>query len=297
MTYRHADHAGNFADVLKHVVLAQCLQHLRKKDKPCAVIDTHAGRGVYELAPAAAPPRPEWVDGVRRVLDAERPEDVERVLAAWLDAVRAADPDGGLAIYPGSPAIAAHLMRDTDRLHLCETDEDAAAALDARYAKDRRVKVETRDGFKAIAALVPPKEKRGLVLVDPGFADPDEMAWMAEAAAAAIPKWPTGTYVFWRPLTDIWAAERFDVGLAEWLIAEQGFAPEKILRADLWVRDLDVGDGLAGAGVVVINPPFTLEADLLAALPWLAETLAQGEGAGWRLDGAFTEESLTTEEF
>jgi len=150
---------------------------------------------------------------------------------------------------------------------------------------------------RALADVLPPREKRGLVLVDPPFEHKDEMAHMAEAAMAAINRWPTGTFVFWRPLKDLWAAERFDVGFAEWLFEEKGFAPEDILRAELWVRDLDTDGKLAGAGVVVINPPYTLEADLAALLPWLCATLAHDEGAGWRLDGAVAEDSLSVEEF
>lgn len=175
--------------------------------------------------------------------------------------------------------------------------KEDARTLDQRYAKDARVKVEARDGYKALKALVPPREKRGLVLVDPPFEDRDEMAHMAEAIMPAIERWPTGTYVFWRPLKDLWAAERFDVGLAEWLISEQRIEPEKILRADLWVRDLSTEGKLAGAGVVVVNPPYTLEAQLLALLPWLARSLAQGEDAGWRLDGAIGDDTLMVDEF
>jgi 23S rRNA (adenine2030-N6)-methyltransferase len=297
MNYRHAFHAGNFADVLKHAVIAQCLEHLKKKDKPFRVIDTHAGIGLYDLASEQARRSPEFKDGIVRVLDAKRSDEVGAVLAPLLRVVDALNGPGALTAYPGSPEIAARLARTADRIQLCELHKEDARTLDQRYAKDARVKVEARDGYKALKALVPPREKRGLVLVDPPFEDRDEMAHMAEAIMPAIERWPTGTFVFWRPLKDLWAAERFDVGLAEWLISEQRIEPEKILRADLWVRDLSTEGKLAGAGVVVVNPPYTLEAQLLALLPWLAETLAQGEGAGWRLDGAIGEESLMVDEF
>lgn len=297
MNYRHAFHAGNFADVLKHAVLAQCLAHLKKKAKPFRYIDTHAGVGAYDLTSSEAHRNPEWQGGIARVLAAPRPPEVEEALAPLLDVVRAMNPGETLTTYPGSPELAARMLRDHDRAHLCELHEADAKTLDQRYVRNAAVKVEKRDGYKALHSLVPPREKRGVVLVDPPFEHRDEMAHMAEAVRKAIPKWTGGTYIFWRPLKDLWASERFDVGLAEWLFEENYATPENVLRADLWVRDLEAEGKLAGAGVVIINPPYTLEAQLLALLPWLAETLAVGEGAGWRLDGAATDESLSVEEF
>ena len=297
MNYRHAFHAGNFADVLKHAVLAQCLTHLKKKPGAFRYIDTHAGVGAYDLTSGEAQRNPEWEGGIARILDAQRPATVDEALAPFLDVIRAMNPGDTLTTYPGSPELAARMLGEQDRAHLCELHEADARTLDQRYMRNAAVKVERRDGYKALASLVPPREKRGVVLVDPPFEHRDEMAHMAEAVRKAVPKWPTGTYIFWRPLKDLWASERFDVGLAEWLFEENLATPEKVLRADLWVRDLEAEGKLAGAGVVILNPPFTLEAQLLALLPWLAETLATGEGAGWRLDGAATDESLSVEEF
>jgi 23S rRNA (adenine2030-N6)-methyltransferase len=297
MNYRHAFHAGNFADVLKHLVVAQCLVHLTKKDKPFRVIDTHAGIGAYDLTGEEAQRSPEWRAGIDRLLSADIPADAAAVLAPYLDVVRAMNPDGTLSAYPGSPELAVRLAREQDRIHLCELHKDDSVTLDRRYAKDARVKVQAMDGYRALPGLVPPREKRGLVLIDPPFEHRDEMAFMAQAAKSALERWPTGTFVFWRPLKDLWAAERFDVGLTEWLIADQGLDGEKILRADLWIRDVESEGPLAGAGVMVINPPFTLEAQLARLLPWLADLFAQDEGAGWRLDGGLTDDSLLVDEF
>ncbi|MCC5995553.1 MAG: 23S rRNA (adenine(2030)-N(6))-methyltransferase RlmJ [Oceanicaulis sp.] len=293
MNYRHAFHAGNFADVLKHAALALCLTHLTRKDKPFRFIDTHAGIGRYDLTCDAARRSPEWQGGVARVMEAQRPAPVEAALAPWLAAVRAANPDSALSAYPGSPDIAASILRPHDRMHLCELHEADCRTLDQRYVRDARVKAERRDGYRAVSALVPPRERRGLVMIDPPFEQRDEFVAMARAARTGLERWPTGTYIFWRPLKDLWSSERFDTGLAQWLLFEQAFDPDKILRADLWVRELETEGKLAGAGVVVVNPPHTLEGDLLALLPWLSDLLAQGEGAGWRLDGALTPESLT----
>ena len=297
MNYRHAFHAGNFADVLKHAVLALCLEHLKTKPKPFRYIDTHAGIGMYDLTSHEARRSPEFEDGIKRVKMADTPDDVTTVLQPLLDAVAASNEAATLTVYPGSPQVACALLRPFDRIQLCELHPEDAKVLDRRYAKDARVKVEARDGYKALKSLLPPVEKRGLVLIDPPFEHRDEMAFMAEAAMAGLNRWPTGTFIFWRPLKDLWAQERFDVGLCEWLIAEKQIAPEKILRADLWVRELESEGRLAGAGVVVINPPYTLESQLLTLLPWLADVLKQGEGAGWRLDGGIAEDSLLVEEF
>lgn len=292
MNYRHAFHAGNFADILKHLVLAQCVEHLNAKPKPYRYIDTHSGIGGYDLAGDEAERSPEWKDGIGRLINADLPDEVESLLAPYLGIIRDMNESDALRHYPGSPEIATRLMREGDRLHLCELHPQDSETLDARYKRDKRVKVEQRDGYKALKSLVPPPEKRGLVLIDPPFEDKDELAHMAEAVMAALDKWPTGTFVFWRSLKNLWAADRFDNGLAEWLISEKQLAPEKILRADLWTRDLASEGKLAGAGVVVINPPWTLEEKLVAGLPWIADTLAQGDGYGWRVDGALTDEDL-----
>lgn len=290
MNYRHAFHAGNFADVLKHVVLALCLEHLKRKDTPFAVIDTHAGIGAYDLTSDAARRSPEWQAGIGRVMAADRPAGVERVLAPLLRVIKAMNDGADLTAYPGSPEVSARLIRAADRVHLCELHEADSKTLDKRYALNARVKVEQRDGYKALKALLPPREKRGLVLIDPPFESRDEFVRLAEGAMKGLERWPTGTFIFWRPMKDLWSLDRFDEGLAEWLVTERNVEPEAILRADMWVRDLESEGKLAGAGLVIINPPHTLEADLLVLMPWLCEVLKQGEGAGWRLDGIVTEE-------
>jgi len=297
MNYRHAYHAGNFADVLKHIVVAYIARHLAKKDKPFAVIDTHAGVGWYDLAGDEATRSPEWKEGIARLWDVVPPEPAKAALEPFLHAVRALNPDGVLRRYPGSPSVAAELARPGDVISLFELHPEDARTLAQRFDGDARVMVSARDGYGALKGYLPPAQRRGLVLIDPPFEDRDEMAHMAGAAKTALELWPTGTFVFWRPLKDLWASERFDVGLAEWLISDRELAPEKILRVDLWVREIVEEGPLCGAGVVVINPPFGLEEALVAALPWLSETLAQGDGAGWRVDGAITDDSLLVDEF
>jgi 23S rRNA (adenine2030-N6)-methyltransferase len=290
MNYRHAFHAGNFADVLKHAVLAYCVRRLTGKDAPFAALDTHAGVGWYDLHGEAARRSPEWRDGVGRLWTATTPAGAAAFLAPYLDAARTLNADGELRRYPGSPAILTEIARPQDRILLAELHPEDARTLALRFEGDPRVRVlAERDGYAALTSLVPPKERRGLALVDPPFEERDEMVRMAEAGRAALERWATGTFIFWRPLKDLWSADRFDRGLAAWLVEERGVSPEKVLRADLWVRAL-AGEGpLAGAGVVVVNPPFGLGDGLGATLPWLADALAQGEGAGWRLDGALSD--------
>ena len=284
MNYRHAFHAGNFADILKHVVLSLCIESLKRKDKPFRYVDTHAGIGRYDLAGDEARRSPEWRDGIERLWSSEPPEDAATALSAYLDAVRALNPGGDLALYPGSPLLAATLMRPQDALRLSELHPKDAETLRAVVGRDKRVKIEERDGYEAMGAWLPPPERRGLVLIDPPFEDRDELAHMARAAIRGIERWPTGTFIFWRPLKDMENTEKFDDGLAEWLLDDMGFAPEKLLLADLWIREIVEPGPLCGAGVVVVNPPYGLRDALLGLLPWLTELLKQGPGAGWRVN-------------
>ena len=274
--------------MVKHVALALCLDRLNAKPTPYRYIDTHAGIGEYDLEGDEAERSPEWKDGVGRVWDAERgaPEAVRAALAPWLNVIRSMN-SGGLRHYPGSPMIASRMLRDIDAIRLCELHEPSAALLREAMGRDKRMKIEQRDGFEALPAYLPPPERRGLVLVDPPFevalgqrkADFD---WMLKAARAAIRRWPQGVYVFWRPIKDVAAVQDFDGELASMLIEAGGIAPEKVLVADLWVRKIGEGP-LSGAGVVIANAPFGVAEHLRAAMPWLCELMKQGQGAGWRV--------------
>jgi 23S rRNA (adenine2030-N6)-methyltransferase len=295
MNYRHAFHAGNFADVVKHMTLALCLDRLNAKEAPYRYIDTHAGIGAYDLEGDEGSRSPEWRDGVARVWEAERgaPPEVRAALAPWLNVIRSMNDGSGLKAYPGSPMLAAKLMRRTDSLRLCELHEASAALLREAMGRDRRVKIEERDGFEALPAYLPPPERRGLVLIDPPFEEGTatrklDFERMARVAARSVKRWPQGTYIFWRPIKDVEAVGDFDGELATILIEQGGIAPEKLLAVDLWVRAIGQGP-LAGAGLVVVNPPFGVTEHLRAALPWLARLMDQTPDggvseAGWRLE-------------
>jgi 23S rRNA (adenine2030-N6)-methyltransferase len=297
VNYRHAYHAGNFADVLKHIVLVYALQRLRLKDAPFAVLDTHAGLARHDLTGDEATRSPEWKDGIGRLWSRSLPLQARDAIAPWLALQRSVNPDDRLTTYLGSPGIIAAHLRKQDRARLCEKHPKDAETLMGQLSDPVNVTVTAEDGYKRLKGFAPPPQKRGLVLIDPPFEHVDEMYFLAEAAREGLTRWPTGTFIFWRPLKDLWAAERFDVGLAEWLIADQGLPAEKVLRTDVWVRDIDTEGPLAGAGVVVVNPPYGLEEALLGALPFLAETFQRGHGYGWRLDGAITDGSLMNDEF
>ena len=272
MNYRHAFHAGNFADVMKHVVLARILVYLTLKEAPLRFIDTHAGAGRYDLGSREARRSPEWRDGIARVLKASPPAVIASLLEPYLRAVGPHDASGMPASYPGSPAIAQALLRPKDRIALCEAHPEEKEKLVAALGRDARLSIVGTDGYVALNAYLPPKERRGLVLIDPAFEEPNEASHVEEALARAIRKWPTGAYVAWRPIRDAIADVRFLNG-----IAALG-APDS-LRIELDVGPGEAGvhgqEPLARAGLLVVNPPHTLIVEARALLPWLAVVLAR----------------------
>ena len=275
MNYRHAYHAGNFADVHKHAVLGRVLAHLRLKPAAFRVIDTHAGAGRYDLSGPEPARGGEWRQGIARVLGASGPDEAAILLAPYLDVVSALNPGGTLGAYPGSPLIVQNLLRPQDRLVACELEPTAAAALAAALRGDRRAKALTIDGWTALGAYVPPKERRGLVLIDPPFEEAADFGRLSGALAAAYRKWPTGIYMLWYPIKERDAPD----ALARRL---QRLAVPKLLRSELTLGQPHVEGGLLGSGLVVVNPPFTLEAELRRLMPALGAMLSPQ--FGHRLD-------------
>jgi 23S rRNA (adenine2030-N6)-methyltransferase len=275
MNYRHGFHAGNFADVVKHATLSRIIFHLLAKPAPFRVIDTHAGAGLYDLAGPQAARTGEWRDGIARLLHADLTPAVRELLAPYLDAVASFNPPGELKAYPGSPMLVRAWLRRNDRLIACELEPTAAAAL-AENLTGPRAKALTMDGWTALSAFVPPKERRGLVLIDPPFEAADEFARLPAALAEAHRKWPIGIYLLWYPIKD-----REGPDLLGKRLARLGIA--KILRAEMTVGTAGDADRLTGSGLIAVNPPWTLEGELKTLLPALAACLAQGQG-GYRLD-------------
>ena len=277
MNYRHAFHAGNFAEVVKHAVLACVVAHLREKPAAFRVLDTHAGAGLTDLAGPEASRTGEWRDGIGRLRAASLDARVRALLAPYLEAVEACDPGGRLIAYPGSPVLVRSWLRPHDRLLACELEPAAAAALARNFRGDARVKVVTIDGWTAVGAYLPPRERRGAVLIDPPFEQPNEFTRLADGLARAHRKWATGTYLAWYPIKDRREADAFGRKLARSSIP-------KILRAELTIAPGRAGERLAGTGLIVINPPWTLEEELAVLLPALGEVLGRERPGTFRFD-------------
>jgi 23S rRNA (adenine2030-N6)-methyltransferase len=280
MNYRHAFHAGNFADVVKHAVLALLIERMQAKDTPFRVIDTHAGVGLYDLAASEAQRTGEWHAGIGRLWGAKRPPALDALLRPYLAAVAAANgaPEPApLTRYPGSPWTARHLFRKQDRLTAVELHPEDARALEAQFAGDVQVRTIALDGWLALGAFVPPKERRGIVLVDPPFEQPDEFGMMLSAFVEAHRKWPTGVYALWYPVKDLTAVDRFRLGLSKSGI-------RRLLRAELTVRERNTEGTFNGTGLVVCNPPWQFAGTLRSLLAGLVPLLADGPGAGYVID-------------
>jgi len=279
VNYRHAFHAGNFADVFKHVLLVRLVEYLKLKDKPFRVIDTHAGIGIYDLSGAEARKTGEWRGGIGRILD--RPPAAESaafsLIAPYLEAVAAINPEGGVGRYPGSPLIARSLMRRQDRLTAIELHPEDAESLRALFAGDHQARIIELDGWLALGAHLPPKEKRGLVLVDPPFEEEGEFERLIAGLKRAHKRWPGGIYALWYPIKDRTAVARFAEAL-------RGCGIPKLLDVRLGIRAPADEPRLDAAGMIVVNPPYTLEAEMRVLLPVLKGALAESPGAEWSLE-------------
>src|ERR1700690_4243571 len=199
MNYRHAFHAGGFADVIKHIVLVRILIYLQEKPAAFRVIDTHAGAGIYDLTSEEASRGGEWLTGIARIMQARFSEATMPLMKPYLDIVRAFNPQPPLKTYPGSPLIARALLRPQDRLTACEVEPKARKQLIDALRRDTQARVVDLDGWTALPAFVPPKERRGLVLIDPSYEQKDEFDRLAEGFAGAFAKWPTGSFMLWYP--------------------------------------------------------------------------------------------------
>ena len=280
MNYRHAYHAGNFADVVKHAVLTRLVEYLKQKEKAFRVIDTHAGTGLYDLSSEAAQKTGEWQGGIGRLLEMALDPAAAGLLAPYLQAVKNVNGDDDLRTYPGSPSVVRHLLRVQDRLTAIELHPRDAAQLRTLFSGDFQVRVIELDGWLALGAHLPPKEKRGLILVDPPFEEPNEYRRLVDGLSKAWRKFPGGVYCLWYPL-------KRDAPIREFHEALYELEIPKILCAELTVKG-HREDGLIGSGLVIVNPPYTLKDELDVLLPFLKERLAQdrfGLSRCWWLRG------------
>jgi 23S rRNA (adenine2030-N6)-methyltransferase len=274
MNYHHDYHAGNFADVLKHVILARVLTYMKQKPRPFRVIDTHAGAGRYDLEGAEASKTGEWRDGIARIFEADPPSAAAELLSPYLEAVRAVNGNE-LKYYPGSPLIARHLMRTDDILVANELNGAEFARLKDELRRFKSTTALNIDARHAVKSLLPPKERRGLVLIDPPFEEKSEFSDLATAVDEALTRFATGTYLIWYPLKDEAAADRF-------VSAATARPSLEFLDVRLAVSKPFAGLGLTASGVLILNPPFVLKEELETVMPVLKELL--GESAGSRFE-------------
>lgn len=295
-SYRHGFHAGNHADVLKHVVLAQIIDYFNEKPAPYWYIDTHAGAGVYDLTGQWANTRQEYLGGIGRILAQKQHPDL---LHTYLQVIRELNDHGQselqdssdssqtadtMRVYPGSPWVALNLIRPTDRIKLFEKLPVEADILKRNLAHagtyhPRQIQVSTEDGFLALKALLPPSTRRAVTLIDPSYENKQDYRHTLDAVKDAITRFPTGCYMVWYPVIQRLEAQQLPKQLAK-------VVPDNWLDVALTVsKPPQDGLGLYGSGVFVINPPWTLRAQLHKALPWLKETLAVDSHAQFRLEG------------
>lgn len=281
MNYRHHFHAGNFADVLKHVLLVRLLRALQKKEKGFLFLDTHAGRGRYDLELAAAGDslarQPEWPDGIGRLWTME-PAKLPAGLREYVDLVREFDRNAGNLtaaprFYPGSPWLAQRLARPVDRIALCELQPAECGALRAHLGWAPRTTVHPVDGYGALRAMLPPPERRALVLIDPPFEQQDEFVRIADALSDGGGRFPTGVYAVWYPLT---VRARVD----EFLAAVTALNPPAALRIELETAGPESAIKLKGCGLLVLNPPWQFDVEAKPLVEFLGATLAQAPGGG-----------------
>lgn len=278
-SYRHAFHAGNHADVLKHAVLVHILDHFNHKDSPYWVIDTHAGAGIYDLADEWSTKKAEFADGVARLVESDKSPDL---VARYCEAIASFNPQGGIRQYPGSPWLALEAMRDNDRLRLFEMHPAEVDVLKRNLTRhprgrSRQVAVMQADGFEGIKALLPPPTRRGLVLMDPSYEDKRDYKRTLVAVQEGVRRFATGTFAVWYPLV-----QRREV---QTMVRALKQVPTPWLNVSLTVqKPSNDGFGLYGSGMFILNPPWTLHAALASTLPWLRNTLKQDSRASFTLE-------------
>ena len=283
MNYRHAFHAGGFADVIKHIVLVRVLTYLHEKPAAFRVIDSHAGAGLYDLTGEQAQRGGEWLTGIARILQARFSEATAALLKPYLDVVRAFNPQANmLAAYPGSPLFARALLRPQDRLTACEVEPSARKALIDALRNDQQARVVDLDGWVALPAFVPPNERRGLVLIDPPFEAKDEFARLEKAFLAAFNKWPTGIFLLWYPAKSRRLTDQLARQVARAAASTRPAA--KCLRLEFSVAPQTQDAALASCGLLIVNPPWTLQDELKIILPELEKPLGQGGAGRFRLE-------------
>lgn len=271
LSYRHLFHAGNFADVFKHALLTRLLIALSAKDKPYLYLDTHAGTGLYDLTHAWAQKAHEYDNGIGRLWN---DKTVPNLLEPYLEVVRAVNPKGKLRFYPGSPLIAKHFLRPSDRMVLVELNRTDHEALEAVFAREKRVAIQLIDGYQALRAYLPPPERRGLVLIDSSFDRAREFDRLFKALKEAHARWATGVYAIWYPLMDPGTINDFAAR-----VTRSGI--RRVVRIEIVVRERDESGIIPGCGMLVVSPPWHFDDEAESIVQWLATKLTVSGRGSW----------------
>ena len=274
LSYRHLFHAGNFADVFKHALLSRLLIALGGKEKSYFYLDTHAGTGRYDLGHKWAWKTREFENGIGRLWERK---DIPAALVPYMNAVRSENPKGRLRFYPGSPLIALKLRQPGDRLVFCELNRTDCAALEEAVERARNVSVHLMDGYQALTAFLPPKERRGLVLLDSSFDRAREFARIVKALREAHQRWVTGVYAIWYPLMEPGAIRDF-------MRSVEKSGIRRVLRLELRVKKQEPDTPIPGCGMLVVNPPWKFDAEARPLLDWLSQALSQDGAGGAKVD-------------
>ena len=264
MNYRHIYHAGNFADVFKHIILVTLINALRRKDSPFCFIDTHAGIGKYDLTSEAAQRSKEFEGGIQKILAEKNPPTG---VSDYLQCIHAVNPNASLRFYPGSPSIVHSLLRSNDRMILAELHSEDCAVLKKLFSSHPDVSVHHQDGYQSLKAFLPPKERRGLILIDPPYENKDELTQLPQRIYDALNRFKTGIFAIWYPIKNRLATTRFLTHLKQKIQCP-------ILVAEMSIYPDDSNLHLNGCGVAIINPPWQVEEELQNIVPWLWKTLS-----------------------
>ncbi|EJF86943.1 hypothetical protein ME1_01299 [Bartonella vinsonii subsp. arupensis OK-94-513] len=273
MNYRHIYHAGNFADVFKHIIVTRIIEYLKRKEKAFRVIDTHAGIGIYNLSSLEAQKTGEWREGVQRFFSAPIPEDLKTLLCPWYDIIDTLnDGEKEIAFYPGSPVLIRQLLRKQDRLTAIELHDEDYRILAKKFAGDYQTKVLHLDGWLSLKAHLPPKEKRGFILIDPPFEKTGEFSRLIEGLTKAYRRFSGGIYALWYPV-------KYDKEIENFLYALYQTGIPKILQLEMRIRKSSVPPTMCGSGMILINPPYLLEEEIKKLSPFLLARLGQDRNA------------------
>jgi 23S rRNA (adenine2030-N6)-methyltransferase len=269
MNYRHSYHTGNFADVFKHIILTALTSALLRKENAFCFLDTHAGQGSYDLQASETQKTKEFTSGITKILQADNPPPL---IQQYLQIVNTLNPDGiePLRFYPGSSYFVRHFLREQDRIVLTELHEEDYQRLKQFYRRDKQVGVHHQDGYNALKAFLPPKERRGLVLIDPPYEQPDELMQMISVLEQALQRWETGIFALWYPIKEYRSIERFHQAVKQRL-------NRPMLISELSIFPENLATHLNGSGMLIINPPWQLDREINTVLPWLWQTLSSNK--------------------